>query len=432
MGAFAFLLRALTWWQAALLAGGALLFNLLALPRLGGHALYRPTDVSRGLPIGILLYPLAVLILVLLFPRRLDIVAAAWGIMAAGDGFATIVGRQIRSPRLPWNQDKTVAGTLAFVVAGSIAAMVLSAWTRTAVTPPPPFWFVIAPSIVAAAIAGLIETIPIRLDDNISVPGSAAVVLWAFSLVHPEIAGTAWSTIEGRWLPSLGINVVLAWMAWRAGTVSVAGALTGAVIGIVIYLGTGPAGWIMLFAAFAAAAVSSKFGWERKSLLGIAEDRGGRRGPGNAIANCGVAACAALLALFSPYGEFALLALVTALTAGASDTVASEVGKARGRRTFLITRLSSVKPGTSGAISLEGTAAGFLAALALSALGVALGLMPLHFIWISTIASTVGAFAESALGATLEGPGIVNNDVLNFLNTLIAAGVAIALAGGFS
>jgi hypothetical protein len=71
MGAFAFLLRALTWWQAALLAGFALLFNLLALPRLGGQALYRPADVSRGLPTGILLYPLAVLVLVLLFPRRL-------------------------------------------------------------------------------------------------------------------------------------------------------------------------------------------------------------------------------------------------------------------------------------------------------------------------------------------------------------------------
>ena len=188
----------------------------------------------------------------------------------------------------------------------------------------------------------------------------------------------------------------------------------------------------MLFAAFAAASISSKLGWERKSLLGIAEERGGRRGPGNAIANCGLASCAAVLALSSPYRDLALLVIVTALAAGGSDTVASEVGKAWGRRTFLVTRFSSVKPGTPGAISLEGTAAGLIAALALSAVGLAAGLIPSHYIWLSTIGATVGAFAESALGATLEGPGILNNDMLNFINTLVAAGVAVALAGGFS
>ena len=46
---------------------------------------------------------------------------------------------------------------------------------------------------------------------------------------------------------------------------------------------------------FAAAAVTSRLGLRRKALLGIAEERGGRRGAGNAIANTGVAAVAALL-----------------------------------------------------------------------------------------------------------------------------------------
>ena len=42
--------------------------------------------------------------------------------------------------------------------------------------------------------------------------------------------------------------------------------------------------------------------------------------------------------------------------------------------------------------------------------------------------ATVGALVESALGATLEGPGILNNDMLNFINTAVAAVVAIAIA----
>jgi uncharacterized membrane protein len=35
------------------------------------------------------------------------------------------------------------------------------------------------------------------------------------------------------------------------------------------------------------------------------------------------------------------------------------------------------------------------------------------------------------MGATLEAPGIVNNDVLNFLNTAISAAAAIFLSGAF-
>ena len=60
-GAFAVALRFLTWWQAALLAAFALVFNALVLPHVGGRRLYRPVDQARGFPLGILLYPLAVL-----------------------------------------------------------------------------------------------------------------------------------------------------------------------------------------------------------------------------------------------------------------------------------------------------------------------------------------------------------------------------------
>jgi uncharacterized membrane protein len=43
--------------------------------------------------------------------------------------------------------------------------------------------------------------------------------------------------------------------------------------------------------------------------------------------------------------------------------------------------------------------------------------------------ATAGALLESVLGATLEPPGIVNNDVLNFINTAVAAYVAIKIWG---
>ena len=56
-GLFAVLLRWLTGREAAVMAVAALIFNLVLLPRVGGRRLYRPADLERGFPLGILLYP---------------------------------------------------------------------------------------------------------------------------------------------------------------------------------------------------------------------------------------------------------------------------------------------------------------------------------------------------------------------------------------
>jgi len=429
MGGFALLLRILPWWQAALLASSALLFNVLALPRLGGTRLYRDAEHTRGYSAGMLLYPLSILLLVLLFPTRLDIVAAAWGILAAGDGMAGLVGPVAGGPRIPWNREKSVAGSLAFWVCGSIAGMFLSWWCRPAAgAANPELWFTLGAPVVAAAAAALAETIPIRLDDNLTVSFTAAGVLWAASLVTAD-AVSAWTPVLVQRLPlAVVVNAAVAFAGHRARTVSTSGAIVGAAIGIVIFLGTGWAGWALLMATFLAASVSSRVGLRRKTLLGIAEERGGRRGAGNALANTGVATIAAVLVAATPHVELPAIAFVAALTAGGSDTVASEVGKAFGRRTFLVHTARPVPPGTPGAVSLEGTAAGLAGAFALGSTGVGLGLVPASALGAIVVGATVGAFAESALGATLEHRGILNNDVLNFLNTAIAAATAIAVA----
>jgi len=169
----------------------------------------------------------------------------------------------------------------------------------------------------------------------------------------------------------------------------------------------------------------------RKTLLGIAEGKGGRRGAGNAIANTGMAAAAALLSTLTYAGDGWRLAFVTALAAGGSDTVASEIGKAWGKTTVLVPTFAPVPPGTSGAVSAEGTVAGLLGALALAALGGAAGLIHPSAVAVVVLGATIGSFAESVMGATLEAPGIVNNDVLNFANTAIAAGAAVLLVRTF-
>nr|MDQ3071520.1 DUF92 domain-containing protein [Acidobacteriota bacterium] len=361
MGGFALLLRFLTSWQAAGLALAALLFNLFVLP-LVGKGIYRPADARFAA--GIILYPLAVLLLVLCFPRRPDIVAAAWAILSAGDGMATLAGRAMPMRRLPWNPDKSVGGLLAFIVCGGAAAVALAMWTAPAVTPLPSFWFLIAAPIAAAIAAGFVETIPVGLDDNLRVPAASALVLGSAALIDRDrLVAMAQ---QGDALPlAFAANAAVAVAGWAARTVTIPGAVAGFVIGTFTWIGAGWQGWVLLLAAFAAAVVTTRLGAKRKALLGIAEEHGGRRGAGNAIANTGLAALMAGVAALSLYRDAALAAFVAALVAGSSDTVASEIGKAYGRTTWLLPTLRPVPPGTSGAISSEGTAASAVAAVLL-------------------------------------------------------------------
>jgi len=128
--------------------------------------------------------------------------------------------------------------------------------------------------------------------------------------------------------------------------------------------------------------------------------------------------------------ETYLLGFVTSLATKLADTFASEIGKAYGKTTFLITSLERVEPGTEGAISAEGTAAAVVGGFLLSAYGYSIGLLDsASALGISTVAAFVATNVESLLGATVqekEGLKWMTNEVVNFINTLIGAGIAIA------
>jgi uncharacterized protein (TIGR00297 family) len=428
-GGAALLLPYLTWYQASILAAAAVIFNIRLLRHIAGSRLHRPDELDQRLPAGLVLYPTSVLLLLLMLPSRPDIVAAAWGILAAGDGAATLAGRRYGRRKWPWNREKSLAGSAALFIAGGAAGSLLAWWCRDAVVPPPYLGFSIGAPLVAALAAAAVETSPIRLDDNLSVPLSAAAVLWALSLVNEQLLISAIAAAPPVLALALAVNALVAWAGYVSRTVAPSGAIAGALIGTVIFASAGWQGWLMLIAAFLCAAITSRMGLRRKTLLGIAENRGGRRSAGNAIANTGIAAAAALLAVVSYAHVSALIAFTAALTAGASDTIASEIGKAWGRRTWAILPPAPVSPGTSGAMSLEGTAAGLVGAGALGTMALTLDLIPPHALLPVIAGATAGSLVESLLGATFEGPGILDNDALNLINTAVAAFVAVSLTG---
>lgn len=429
---FAFLLRFMNGGQAAAMAAFAFLFNWQVLPRVGGRGLWRGADHAKGYPAGILLYPLSVLGLVLFFWSSLWMAAAVWGVLAVGDGMASLVGQAVGGPRLPWNRDKGWAGFLAFVLFGTLAASVLIAWTAR-LPLDPGAWHAARTVAVAFCLSltgALVESTPTTLDDNLTVPLVGALVLPLFAQAEPQML-LADPGLGGRLVAGLAVNAAIAAVALFARTIDLPGALSAVAIGTAITAGLGLPGLALMVAFFVIGSAATRLGYARKAARGIAQERGGARGWRHAWANGGVPAFLALLTGLSapPLRDLLCLAYAAAVATAAADTCSSEVGKAFGRRTFLATTLSPVPPGTEGAISLEGTLGGLLGAVVVAAIGASLGLYGWVAAALVALAGLLGSLAESLLGTVAEKKGWLDNNLLNALNTAIGAVLVVLLVG---
>lgn len=445
MGLFALLLRWLSPLGAAACAVTALLFNLVVLHRLTRRSLLRDDERARGYSLGIALYPAAVLALILVFHSRLELAAACWGLMAFGDGMATVTGLTLRGPRLPWNRNKTWWGFLAFALYGTCSSALLIRWVQHGDvvggaigmsflgqppgSPVPDVVFLLAGCLAAAVLAGAAESLETPVDDNLLVPLVGGAALYAATLVEPARLAAAAPDLARDLAVGAAVNVALAVAAYLAAGVDVSGAVSGTVLGTLLYGFGGWRGFLMLLVFFVAATAGTKAGHSRKAALGIAEAKGGRRGARHALANAGAGVLFAFLAAATPYREAFSIALVAAFATALFDTASSEIGKAYGRRTFLITTFRRVPAGTNGAVSVEGTLAGLSAAVALAAVAWGVGLVGAAGAGVVVAAALIGTTIESYLGATLERRHLIGNELQNFTNTLVGglAGMGLYL-----
>ncbi|MBZ0266532.1 hypothetical protein K8I85_00115, partial [bacterium] len=164
-GALALSLRYVSVPGAVTLAIALVLHNRFVLPRTMPSLLRTPPRADAGL----LSYPIGVLTVIVLFHARPELAAAAWGILAAGDGAASLAGRRATRP-LPWNPGKRWAGSLAFVIAGTAAGGALLRFVAAGT--PGTTWTAAAAFGTAGAAtvaAALAESWRSRLDDNVRV-----------------------------------------------------------------------------------------------------------------------------------------------------------------------------------------------------------------------------------------------------------------------
>lgn len=243
---------------------------------------------------------------------------------------------------------------------------------------------------------------------------------------------------------TIGLSLLLALVVLKLRAATPAGAATGAAITASLMFSTVSFPYEPWHTALPPVLSVSLLAWlatrvgrAKKENLGTAEHRRGRAAS-QIAANLGIAAltCSEIVQswltnipwfspLKGPAVSFFALGLA-ALAEAAADTVSSELGQVFGGKPRVLTTFRVVEPGTDGAISVAGTAAGIAAAAIIAAIGTLALRGTLALFWISTAGAVFGLMFDSMLGATLERRGWLNNDAVNFLSTLSAAAFVFA------
>ncbi len=406
------MLRYLNWPQALACALLAVLYAVFVSTRLWPSA-RRQGERERGFSPGKLSYAASVFCLVLLFPGEDYIVVAVWANLSVGDAVSNVVGRRFGSARLPWNGDKSWAGTLSAFVASTPVALLLLVWTGFP-APADLFWarawlYAVSTSLVCS----LVESVPLPIDDNITVCAAGAPFLaW---LSHASWPGPPDLRTSAA---GVAICITAALAAYTLKTVTPGGAVSGVIQGTVVFYSFGFPGFALLATFFLLGSAFSKLGYRRKHALGLAQADSGRRASPHVWGKGFAAFAAGVASLFLSGRRLASIAFVSALSASMYDTTATELGQLYGRRPVLIPTLRQVPRGTPGAVSLEGSVLGLLSAVVLAAEAAIVGFVTAREALWAIVAATVAANLESYLAS--RSPGRASGPLMNAFHTCVA------------
>lgn len=125
-------------------------------------------------------YAGSVLLTLFLFPAHAEIGLTLLAVLAFGDGSATLVGKLIGGPRLPWNDAKSVSGFIGFLLVGlPFAALIYWGESHNPQGLNPSATALQATLVAAAGVVGgaIAESIRSPINDNVRVGLASATAL---------------------------------------------------------------------------------------------------------------------------------------------------------------------------------------------------------------------------------------------------------------
>ncbi len=240
--------------------------------------------------------------------------------------------------------------------------------------------------------------------------------------------------MKDYWLLAFILNFLLIFLAQRIPLLTRSGWIHAGILGTILWGCLGWRGWLFVVVYLLLGSIVTKIGFKEKQSKGIAEARGGRRGPENLWGSAATGTSLAILFSLlegTSEKELLLIGFSASFAAKLADTFGSEIGKRWGRRTFLITSFRSVQPGTEGAISFEGTLATVLGSFLMCTAMISLSLVPrtMQAFLIVFVSGVIATFFESIVGAGIQYRySWLTNELVNSLQTSFSALMAIYLA----
>ncbi len=225
------------------------------------------------------------------------------------------------------------------------------------------------------------------------------------------------------------LNFILICFFYKTPIMTRNGWISAGALGTILWGCIGFLGWVSVVIYLILGSLVTKVGFQYKQNIGIAEKRGGRRGPENVWGSAATGVIFAIMIKLNILNQSILeVAFAASFAAKLADTFGSEIGKRFGRNTFLITTLQKVKKGTEGGISLEGTFASLFGSCLMSYFMLLLGIISTkdHF-FIVLISGFIATLAESIIGARYQEKYHLSNEFVNFIQTTLSSIISIAL-----
>ncbi len=134
------------------------------------------TGDRREILRGPLFYGIMFVVITLVYWKVSLIGIPALMMLCGGDGIADIVGRRVKSPKLPWSPEKSVAGSLSVFIGGwlmTILVFSVYVWFDTFTGPVSLFFL---PVTWIALGATLVESLSFKDIDNLTVPLASILI----------------------------------------------------------------------------------------------------------------------------------------------------------------------------------------------------------------------------------------------------------------
>jgi len=125
---------------------------------------------------GPLFYGIMFVLLTVIYWKDSPIGISALMMMCGGDGVADIIGRRVKSPRLTWSREKSLAGLVSVFVGGWMMTLFVIAFYIGAGVFAEPFAAYLSPVTWIALGGTLVESLPFRDIDNITLTAVSAVI----------------------------------------------------------------------------------------------------------------------------------------------------------------------------------------------------------------------------------------------------------------